>query len=176
MATVSHGLLGTHPHCTTFGGTADTKFTFTLVDIVKALNQSQTFTNPLPGMWNVSLTYNGAHADWAYKTVTLAAAITTAENVPAIGTAGAADFAAIEAGSYYQNLTTGEIFYVNNKEGTATIHMVRGLFGTSIAAISAADEIVCMNTVEYTPTEDGFGMFFYTPMPQPGFGQKYFSV
>lgn len=176
MAIVSHGLIGTHPHCTTFAGEEDVKFSFTLTDVVKALNQTQTYTNPLPGMWDITMTYNGAPVDWAYKQITLAAAITTANNVPGVGTAGATDFAALAAGSYYQNLTTGEIIFINNKEGTATIHMTRGLFGTSVGAISLGDVLVCMNTVEYTPAADGFGMLFYIPMPQPGFGQKYFSV
>lgn len=176
MAIVSHGLIGTHPHCTTFSGKDDVKFSFTLTDVVKALNQTQTYTNPLPGMWDITMIYNGAPVDWAYKKVTLAAAITTASGVPAVGTVGATDFAALEAGSYYQNLTTGEILFINNKEGTATIHMTRGLFGTSVGAISLGDVLVCMNTVEYTPSADGFGMLFYIPMPQPGFGQKYFSV
>lgn len=176
MAIVSHGLIGTHPHCTTFSGKDDVKFSFTLTDVVKALNQTQTYTNPLPGMWDITMVYNGAPVDWAYKKVTLAAAITTASGVPTVGTAGATDFAALEAGSYYQNLTTGEIIFINNKEGTTTIHMTRGLFGTSVAAISLGDVLVCMNTVEYTPSADGFGMLFYIPMPQPGFGQKYFSV
>lgn len=176
MAIVSHGLIGTHPHCTTFSGKDDVKFSFTLTDVVKALNQTQTYTNPLPGMWDITMVYNGAPVDWAYKKVTLAAAITTASSVPTVGTAGTTDFAALEAGSYYQNLTTGEIIFINNKEGTATIHMTRGLFGTSVGAISLGDVLVCMNTVEYTPSADGFGMLFYIPMPQPGFGQKYFSV
>lgn len=176
MAIVSHGLIGTHPHCTTFSGKDDVKFSFTLTDVVKALNQTQTYTNPLPGMWDITMIYNGAPVDWAYKKVTLAAAITTASGVPNVGTVGATDFAALEAGSYYQNLTTGEILFINNKEGTDTIFMTRGLFGTSVGAISLGDVLVCMNTVEYTPSADGFGMLFYIPMPQPGFGQKYFSV
>lgn len=184
---VRGNLLGTHPLVASFkysgvGTSADYVVKINMQDVFKYNNQANSVTQTVPGLWNVSCVVDGASADWAYDSITIANAITGTAEVNAVANA---DAAKLTVGHYYQNSATGEILYVAYKgtagDSTTPVHLARGLFGTAAAAITSSsifyDFAVVTTTIEKAAsgTKAGLGMFFFTPMPMPGFGQEYFS-
>jgi len=144
-----------------------------LVDTFRYYN-NQTVDRDLYGALNINASFNGAHADWKYKTIALTAAPTSQVDKNAVVFAGG-DEALFSAGSYFRVKSTGELVLVDSVNTTThTVYFRRQLFDTAPTTFAAGDVLFQMNTIEVIPTQtvvgtndDGFIEIWANPMLGP---------
>lgn len=129
---------------------------------------------PLTGAERISVTIGNKDAAWEYNTYTLTADGTESADKSVI-TLAAADAANITANTYLLNAVTNEIIYVYKVDGTA-LQTMRGMFGTTVGAISEDDVLVFFNQIKLTGTETGLGQIIFNEMPRPGYTQDYYAA
>jgi len=143
-----------------------------LVDTFRYYN-NQTVDRNLYGAVNVNATFNGKHAEWKYKTITLTAAPTAQTDKYAVVFAGG-DEALFEAGAYFRVKDTGEIVLVEKVDTTThTVYFRRELFGTASTTFASGDVLFQLNVIEVVPTvtgtanDSGFVEIWANPMIGP---------
>lgn len=138
------------PYFITFGyDNADTKPVVNLTEMWRFYN-NQTVEIPLYGATNINASFNGKHAEWAYKAITLTGAVVNDDKYALVFENG--DEALFTAGVYFQSKQNGEIILVEKVDEVAhVVHMRRALFNTVAADFNAGDIFYQMNTIEVTP-------------------------
>lgn len=138
------------PYFITFGyDNAATKPVINLTEMWRFYN-NQTVEIPLYGATNINASFNGKHAEWAYKYITLTGSVTNTDKFAPVFTNG--DEALFTAGVYFQSKQNGEIILVEKVDTTThTVYMRRALFNTEAADFNNADVFYQLNTIEVTP-------------------------
>lgn len=185
---VRTNLVSPLPYFVTFKktNTDDTAF-YEFTEKVISNNQANVVTLNLPGVWNVNISLNGKGSEpWDYFVYSLAAAPVSNPTGRKVEVTQAV-YNALAETVYYHNLTSGEVVFTHKKvtetvEGAAKyyVYMNRGLFGTSVVALAANDNLAQLNKIVLVGKtgetfDSGYGIMGAFPMPDPGQAQDFAS-
>lgn len=150
---ISTVLSGTLPVWVNYERDGSAPYEFTYEEIQKNYNNFVTRDTKTPGVLVLQNIFNGVgNAPWHYKEITLNGAYNTTLGTFTINDT---DAQALEAGSYYQNLSSGETFFISDIKSTDptkgpvthTLIAVRGLFGTKKVPFAASSKLLQLNTI-----------------------------